>query len=726
MIVDDIINNTDSFIKKDNLTLDDNFNLLRLLNNSLEENEIIVRDSMIRILDNWWKIPIEFREMWNDLIESVGLYPYIDTESIKSTSALRYEFHKSPNLEGIFFHSEQRKIWNYLSQQKSLILSAPTSFGKSLLIEEVVASCKYQNIVIIQPTLALLDETRNKLLKYSNKYKLILSTAETIGERNIFLLTAERVVEYNDFPKIDFFIIDEFYKLSSDRDDERYVALNIALYKLLQITNNFYFLGPNIYKIPENFTNKYNANWIRSDFTTVAVDIEKITGPRGGLINSAKEREKKLFNLLNDLNEPTIIYCSKPQRTVDLSNKFNSYLDKNNSNKSSNSSEVADVVEWIEENIHKDWSLAKIIKNGIAFHHSAIPRHLSVSLIDLFNNGDIKYLFCTSTIIEGVNTSAKNVILFDTAKGTKPIDYFDFKNISGRSGRMKRHYIGKVYQFHKEPEESNVEVDIPFFTQNKAPLELLIHLDEKDLNTTSLNKINSFNELSQNEKELIKTNFGAPIDGQIAVLNMLKNDNGTLYNLLNWKSANPSYQELEKVVQICFEYLTPKKNGNFTPGQLAVKISQFIKHKSIKALIEIDINSNYYIDKYPDYYKRVQYAVEGNLSLLRNWFSFILPKSLGILNNLQKYIFENKGLQPGNYSQVIYILENKFDQENLLPLLDYSLPVSLISKLRKYISSDISFEESIEKIASLNLNNLGLLDYEKKLINKLIKSIKKQ
>jgi replicative superfamily II helicase len=43
-----------------------------------------------------------------------------------------------------------------------LSASAPTSFGKSLLIEEIVASKKYKNIIIIQPTLALLDETRKK------------------------------------------------------------------------------------------------------------------------------------------------------------------------------------------------------------------------------------------------------------------------------------------------------------------------------------------------------------------------------------------------------------------------------------------------------------------------------------------------------------------------------------------------------------------------------------
>ena len=61
----------------------------------------------------------------------------------------------------------------------------------------------------------------------------------------------------------------------------------------------------------------------------------------------------------------------------------------------------------------------------------------------------LKYLFCTSTIIEGVNTSAKNVVIFDNKKGLNLIDFFDYSNIKGRSGRMMEHYVGKVYNFNK-------------------------------------------------------------------------------------------------------------------------------------------------------------------------------------------------------------------------------------------------------------------------------------
>ena len=47
------------------------------------------------------------------------------------------------------------------------------------------------------------------------------------------------------------------------------------------------------------------------------------------------------------------------------------------------------------------------------------------------NAGQLRYVFCTSTIIEGVNTSAKNVVLFDGKKASNFIDFFDYSNIKG-------------------------------------------------------------------------------------------------------------------------------------------------------------------------------------------------------------------------------------------------------------------------------------------------------
>ena len=487
----------------------ESFDLARKCSDMLinEQFENFGRDLVIRTLEHLKKVDERTHSLWNDLVEVAGLHPYIKKQDLSGSFAIRHEFHKSRSLPDLYLHREQLKLSTLLQKEQSVIVSAPTSFGKSLLIEEIIAARQYHNIVIIQPTLALLDETRKKLEKYRDDYNLILSTHQRpSGERNIFLLTGERVVDYEDFPHIDFFVIDEFYKLSLARDDDRAPILNQALYRLLKHTNRFYLLGPNIRQVSDEFQEKYNAAWHHSDYATVSVDVEKIYEGKGWKERDAKSkqaREQELFRLLKTLKEPTLIYCTSPSRATELAYRFSVELEKQGRGSSQRIPRSnKDIIDWVKENIHERWSLAKALMTRIAFHHGQIPRHLGSSLVDGFNLGDIRYLFCTSTLIEGVNTTARNVVLFDKHKGhNKPIDFFDYKNIVGRSGRFKAHYLGKVYEFHREPTQLELDVEIPLFSQDIAPLELLVHLDQEDVDVRARERLSSFESLDGELKE---------------------------------------------------------------------------------------------------------------------------------------------------------------------------------------------------------------------------------
>ena len=106
--------------------------------------------------------------------------------------------------------------------------------------------------------------------------------------------------------------------------------------------------------------------------------------------------------------------------------------------------------------------------------------------VKLFNNGLLRCLICTSTLIEGVNTKAKNVVIYDNKISTSKIDFFTFNNICGRSGRMFSHYIGHVYLFKEPPQPELPLVDFPIFTQTEnVPDEMLINIEEEDLTDES-------------------------------------------------------------------------------------------------------------------------------------------------------------------------------------------------------------------------------------------------
>ena len=84
-------------------------------------------------------------------------------------------------------------------------MSAPTSFGKSLIIDAVISTRLFKNIVIIVPTIALIDETRKRLNSFSNYYKIITHPTQSKKENNIYILTQERAILDDFIDKVDFF-----------------------------------------------------------------------------------------------------------------------------------------------------------------------------------------------------------------------------------------------------------------------------------------------------------------------------------------------------------------------------------------------------------------------------------------------------------------------------------------------------------------------------------------
>lgn len=83
-------------------------------------------------------------------------------------------------------------------------------------------------------------------------------------------------------------------------------------------------------------------------------------------------------------------------------------------------------------------------KYGIGIHHGLVPKYIQKETINLFNKGTLLYLISTTTITEGVNTSAKNIIITSNKKGRKNLKPFDAKNIAGRAGRFLQHFSGRV------------------------------------------------------------------------------------------------------------------------------------------------------------------------------------------------------------------------------------------------------------------------------------------
>lgn len=244
------------------------------------------------------------------------------------------------------------------------------------------------------------------------------------------------------------------------------------------------------------FNLAYDIQFYRTEYSLVNQKIKQIS------YESEDEKEEKLFQLLNDFSEPTIVYVRSPKRSEDLAKK---YIEQFSLEKEKS----FPVFDWIDENISSNWILKKYLKNGIGLHNGQYPRHIVNSQLDYFNSGDLKIIFATTSLIEGVNSIAKNVVIYDMFKGTRKITYFDFNNIKGRAGRMMKYYTGNIFYFDNPPERKDEFIDIPVVDQDdNLQSEILLNIDENDLKQSKQEEFQKLVEgIPEDLIEIFKNNY---------------------------------------------------------------------------------------------------------------------------------------------------------------------------------------------------------------------------
>ena len=100
------------------------------------------------------QVPQDCIEAVEFLVEECGLYPYIDADRFGLLTQTVIEAHSVNLAEKLYLHSKQMQILLWLLEGDSVVLSAPTSFGKSLLMDALVARKLPIPVVANLPTIA--------------------------------------------------------------------------------------------------------------------------------------------------------------------------------------------------------------------------------------------------------------------------------------------------------------------------------------------------------------------------------------------------------------------------------------------------------------------------------------------------------------------------------------------------------------------------------------------
>lgn len=702
---------------KSNDWLENPFQLLAEISGICSSNIDVGRELIIRILEVQERLSHDYRKIIDDLAMQVGLYPYVSDqtalEGLSLRNALMHAAHRADGtMVDYVLHSSQARVLRRLLDGESIILSAPTSFGKSLLIDVIISAKNFENVVLIVPTLALVEETRRRMSRFIDNYSIITSSNQKLTEKNIFVLTQERFLSMeSEIPEIDFFAIDEFYKLSISNDGGRSTLLNQAFLRLSNTGAQFYLLGPSIKAIPDIIKKKLNCKFLIEDFQTVAIELH--------FLNKKPNKEESLANLLDKIAGQTMIYCQSPASTRKL---LKSYLTLRNIEKTKDE-ELIEAANWTSANYHDEWLVSVALQHGIGIHHGRLPRSLGRFMIRAFEEGKLKILLCTSTLIEGVNTSAKNVVVYDSKLNRKSLDLFTFNNIRGRAGRMFRHFVGNIFVFDAPPQEELPFVDMPAINPSETtPNSLLINLSPENIPAFLSAKVDALVNQKYLPVDILRRNSGIEPEYLLDTAKYLfELDVRSLENF-TW-SQRPQYEDIQLTSTVIWEKLggaaSARQSSMRSTSMMTLWVWKLYASRNVSRFRKEMILNQIGRDVPPDD------AVENVLSFIRGWASFNYPKYLIALNELTNHVLHTRGLKPCNYVPFAATIEHLFQPSSFSALEEYGLPTEISEKLLngKLFSKDDGLDVVVNNLRNKELGSFANGVFERRVIEDFQKGI---
>uniref|UniRef100_UPI0039EC5C2D DEAD/DEAH box helicase n=1 Tax=Clostridium perfringens TaxID=1502 RepID=UPI0039EC5C2D len=453
----------------------------------------------------------------------------------------------------------QVEFFNLVRTKKYVSVSAPTSSGKSFIMKRIIINLFFNGIndcVYIVPTRALISEVVNDFRKEIQEMdeKINIFTSSEINEiskkeKNLFVLTQERFYQLcnNNEVKIEYLIIDEAQNINNGT---RGILLEYCIKYAKRLWKNLrvIFISPLINN-PEAFNKKFFDETEGSMYineSSVRQNIIKFyTSSRGYdiyvndklvkekyPINRSGTISKNIVNVIKKFNnnQMSIIYCDKPSITEKVCKELYNldYLDDLNNKK------LNEFADFIENIIDKKYYLGDFIRKGIAFHYGKLPQFIRLGIEELADEGLLRFIVCTSTLLQGVNIPAQNIYVYNPGDLNK----LDFWNLLGRAGRMGNDLVGNIILIQNQSWSEidmydNKETALEFETESIKREKILNNISSENVEIDTL--INS--NVNEKEKEIVEMAIGSMLIDKINNETILEGENNDKIKILEDKLA---------------------------------------------------------------------------------------------------------------------------------------------------------------------------------------------
>jgi hypothetical protein len=391
----------------------------------------------------------------------------------------------------------QKDIWNNMDNTKVLGISAPTSAGKSFVlllksIENMII--KNIDIIYIVPTLSLLNQVtedyNNMLKKLEIKNYRIMNTFtpdDCENHNRVFVLTQEKALaafsnEKKVFSTKILLIVDEIQnieRITEDTDTRAKILYDTLIeFRHNENVEKIVISGPRINEIDTLGNNIFgedteelrtnispvlnltysikksgNKYYFRQSCALNQESIEKEINNFSIIEGYGKKSydESYLVYLINFINrigkkEQNIIFSP----TSDQARKIACAIANNNDNNQSIDI-LDDLIEYYKDTISKNYAMCYTLKQGVAYHHGKLPMHVRRTLERAISDKLVSNVVCTTTLMQGVNMPAQNIIIRNPHLYVKKkadsteLSSYEMANLRGRAGRLLKDFIGRTY-----------------------------------------------------------------------------------------------------------------------------------------------------------------------------------------------------------------------------------------------------------------------------------------
>ena len=445
----------------------------------------------------------------------------------------RSDYLAIPAEPGEQFFGEQKNAYDHLTDD-CFSYSAPTSMGKSFImrmfIKDEIMNGAQKNYALIVPTKALINEVRAKVIddlggekntekiNYLSRHNYSVVTAasdialEDENRNFILVMTPERLL-YLLIAKsrfdLDYLFIDEAHKLSgkNSRAPFYYKVVDKLVHR--QKKPHFIFASPNIPNPQVYLQLMLNAEEGDKDALAITyspvVQIKFLIDLKKGRIEvyneHAPEDECRIRLLdVNDSNidvndfllaietqnhrlpkeerRQSIVYYNGRDKAISAAHAFFEIVKPNGPR---NDPLLDALSKDIRAEVHQWYYLAEMVRYGIAYHIGYLPGSIRARIEELFKSGNITVMFCTSTLLEGVNLPADNLFIMENKIFLSEMNTIDFRNLIGRVGRISFNLYGNVYFVAERNSKITIDDYVRMLGQTIPEQSLSIATDPKVL-----------------------------------------------------------------------------------------------------------------------------------------------------------------------------------------------------------------------------------------------------